>query len=503
MTRPHPVSHALPEAAWGTSDDPARSRTCPGPQRDRSRGLLRAALWAGVICATLSGCSSARPWINPPLAAEAGIRYDGRRQFADPTRAPDLLVVASFSGGGSRAASFAHAALAELDARRFVWQGRETSLASEVDMVTGVSGGSVAAAHLALHGLPGHLARFGADFLDLDVQSRLLGAALSPSNLHRMTSPWYGRGHVLADELDALLFAGSTFGSLDSLPGRPYLVIGATDLASGADFDFASDQFAALCSSVDTVPLAFAVAASSSVPLVFSPLTLANHAHECPVPLGRNGAPSAPDGTTTANARQRMVRAELDAVSSGGRRFVHLVDGGLSDNLGLRRIADYVSQAGGLAPVLSLLGTGPPPRRIVFLSVNAERRGPRAIDDRDRTPGTLDVLGAMVEGSLGRSSRETALVFADTIDGWRGELRAARGASPDADVFLVEIDLSDVADATLRERVLAIPTAFRITAADRADLRAAAAAALGQSAELRRFLVSVGSPPTAGSAARH
>lgn len=453
-----------------------------------------------MLTLVLAGCSGARPWINPPLPADAVVRYDGLRQLNDPVRATDLLVVASFSGGGSRAAAFAHAALAELDRRRFAWDGRDTSLAGEIDMVTGVSGGSVAAAHFALNGLATHLARFSTDFLEVDFQARLIGAALSPSNLYLMSSPWFGRGHVLAGELDALLFGGATFASLDALPARPYLVIGATDLASGGDFDFASDQFATLCSAIDAVPLSFAVAASSSVPLVFSPLTLANHAKDCPRGAASSEARVAPDGITATNARDRLVRAELDAVRGGGRRFVHLVDGGLSDNLGLRRIADYVAQAGGVVPVLTLLGSGPGraarlPRRVVFLSINAERRGPRAIDDRDRTPGTIDVLGAMIEGSLGRSSRETALVFADTIDAWRRELRAAPGARPDADVFLVEIDLSDVSDAELRERVLAIPTAFRIAAADREDLRSAAAMALGQSAELRRFLTSVGSAP--------
>lgn len=483
-----------------------RPRTPSGAYRPDSRCRSGVA-FALVALLWLAGCSGARPWINPPLAPDATVRYDGLRQLVDPARATDLLVVASFSGGGSRAAAFAHAALAELDRHRFTWGGRETSLAGEIDMVTGVSGGSVAAAHFVLNGLDGHLARFGPEFLDVDFQGRLLGAALSPSNLYRMTSPWFGRGHVLAAELDALLFRGATFASLDALPARPYLVIGATDLASGADFDFASDQFDTLCSAIDAVPLSIAVAASSSVPLVFSPLTLANHAQDCPRRAPAAHGPRAADvGITATNARERMVRAEIDAVRGGGRRFVHLVDGGLSDNLGLRRIADYVAQAGGIAPVLALIGGGSGravalPRRVVFLSINAERRGPRAIDDRDRTPGTIDVLGAMIEGSLGRFSRETALVFADTIDAWRRELRAAPGASPDTDVFLVEIDLSDVADEPLRERVLAIPTAFRITAAERDDLRAAAAVALRRSAELRRFLASVGGAAPDGAGA--
>jgi NTE family protein len=126
-----------------------------------------------------------------------------------------------------------------------------------------------------------HLVRFPADFLEVDFQARLVGAVLSPRNLHRATSPWYGRGNVLADELDAALFQGTTFGHLAQLEGRPYLIIGATDLSTGAEFNFTSDRMALLCSSIDKVPLSVAVASSSAVPVLFSPLTLRNHSEGC------------------------------------------------------------------------------------------------------------------------------------------------------------------------------------------------------------------------------
>jgi|APFre7841882724_1041349.scaffolds.fasta_scaffold02628_4 NTE family protein len=448
-----------------------------------------AALAAALI---LGGCSSARPWLNEPLRPAEVVRYDGRAQFADPARAADILVVASFSGGGSRAAAFAHAALAELDARAFAWQGRKTSLAHEIDMVAGVSGGSVAAAHFALHGLRAHLARFPDDFLAVDFQSRLVGAALAPVNVNRMSSPWFGRGNVLAEELDAQLFAGATFGHLAALPGRPYLIVGATDLSNGAEFDFASDQFRTLCSSIDKVPLAFAVAASSSVPLVFSPLTLQNHSNACSA-----GAPGGLAAVRADTARARLVQSEVDSLAASDRRYVHLVDGGLSDNLGLRRIADYVAQAGGIRPVLAALQRGgtegaPLPRRIVFVSVNSERIAPLAVERRGEVPGTAEVLHAMVYGGLGRYSRETSLVFSDAVSEWRRELQTAAASTPgaDVDIYAIEINLSDLEDRELRERVLAIPTAFRITPEDLELLRRAAHAGVAQSPELARFLAS-------------
>jgi NTE family protein len=337
--------------------------------------------------------------------------------------------------------------------------------------------------------LQAHLAQFPKDFLEVDFQGKLVGDVLSPAGLQRLTSPWHGRGHLLADALDAQLFAGATFGGLTELPGRAYLIVGATDLVNGSEFDFASDQFFSLCSSIDDVPLAFAVAASCAVPLVFSPLTLQNHSLSCPGPGGR-AASAEPDAAT---ARARLVQSEAQSLDRSERKYVHLVDGGVSDNLGLRRIADYVVQAGGIRAVLELLSDGGSagmriPRRIVFLSVNSETRTAPEFESSAQVPGTLDVLGALINGNLGRHSRETALVFDDAIEQWRTDLRRD-GA--DVDIFRIEVNLYALEDAALRNRVLAIPTAFRISAEDRELLRVAARVALDESVEQRRFLQSV------------
>jgi hypothetical protein len=174
------------------------------------------------------------------------------------------------------------------------------------------------------------------------------------------------------------------------------------------------------------------------------------------------------------------------------------VDGAVSDNLGLRRIADYVVQAGGIRAVLQLLQVDASqptsiPRRIVFLSVNSERQAPSGLEKSGNVPGTVAVLGALVNGNLGRHSRETEFVFNEAIDHWRAELQVD-GA--DVDVHLIEVDLASLADAALRDRVLAIPTAFRISDADRESLVLAARASLAASSEFERFMQSVAAGPT-------
>jgi len=459
--------------------------------------LRRCAFFCATLCIALgtTGCASTRPWSNAALAAQETVEYDGLAQLFDSSRLPDVLVVANFSGGGSRAAAFAHAVLSELEAAPFVWRGQETTLAREIDMVTGVSGGSVAAAHLALHGTREHLRRFPADFLEVDFQGRLVSAALSPRNLYRLSSPWYGRGHVLADELDDTLFKATTFGQLSQLKGRPYLIIGATDLSTGAEFNFTSDRLALLCSSIDLVPLAVAVASSSAVPVLLSPLTLQNHSEGC-AQRPRKG----PGGSAAAadSARVRLVKGESESMAGGRRQFIHLVDGGLSDNLGTRRLTDYVAKAGGIAAVMSMLGLGqspstPVPRRIVLISVNSESNDGLPIDHSGAVPSMVDALGAMIFGGLGRFSKETSLVLSDAVEQWRKELRSDPrwAAESQADIFSIEIKLTDLDDSTLRTQVLEIPTAFRISEEARSLLRLAARRSLDRSAEFRRFQNSV------------
>jgi len=499
------VAKAPGRSHWQTfrrNGDSAQTADLASGRRPRRADVVRswqcmARLSCLLAALSLSACSTTRPWSNEPLAAREAVVYDGRAQLIDSNRNPDLLVVASFSGGGSRAAAFAHAVLTELQRETFLWQGRPTNLAAEIDVVAGVSGGSVAAAHLALHGIDESLRRFPDEFLAVDFQALLIQSMLSPANLMRSTSPWFGRGHVLAEAFDDLLFKGATFSILAEHPGRPYLMIGATDLSTGADFDFTSEQFARLCSSIDSVPLAFAVAASSAVPVLFSPLTLQNHSRLC---AERGEAAVAQPPEAGDSARVRMIKQELNAVGRPERRAIHLVDGGIADNLGTRRITDYVAQAGGIGPVLRALGLveeggKPVPRRIVFITVNAEREVVLKMDASDEVPSTLAVLDALVYAGLGRYSKETSLVFSDAVAQWRREIQSTPGLGSDADIYAIELKLTNVGDVALQERLLNIPTTFRISASQLDSLREAAKLSLAASTEFQRLRNSVGSLP--------
>lgn len=105
----------------------------------------------GGLALVLSACSSYRPWINPPRQAEAAEPADAALAPLQGEPKPVVVAVA-LSGGGARAAAFGLGVLKGLKAAEFALPGRRTSLLDEVIQISGVSGGSILAAHYAAFG---------------------------------------------------------------------------------------------------------------------------------------------------------------------------------------------------------------------------------------------------------------------------------------------------------------------------------------------------------------
>src|SRR5215212_9564244 len=112
--------------------------------------LLRRAAPAAALAVWLAGCASlgGRDPTNQPLSGSAAEAFATSRQ--DPTAGDDVLVGLAFSGGGTRGAAFAHGVLQELDQTTVRTRAGTHSLLDNVGFVSGVSGGSVAAAYFGL-----------------------------------------------------------------------------------------------------------------------------------------------------------------------------------------------------------------------------------------------------------------------------------------------------------------------------------------------------------------
>ena len=456
------------------------------------KALIRRMPGVALLALTmLAGCSSYRPWINPPLAAASAPPQPLRH--APPPASQPVMMAVTLSGGGARAAAFGLGVLRELKATQFTLNGQPTTLLDHTALISGVSGGSILAAHYAAFG-DATLERFEPDFLLVLFESRLIREALWPERLYKLSSPWYGRSQILAQRLDEL-FEGRTFADVRSRPGAPDLMITATDLTTGAPFDFTAEQFQLICSDLDATPLSFAVAASSAVPLLLSPVTVRNHAGSCPLPAAMATASQGQD------YRARMLRSSVDSYRNVHERpFIHLVDGGVTDNLGVRLMLDRLVAVGSMSANFADVKPGTL-RRLVLVTVNSERGLAERVDGNDRIPSTRQVLESLIFGAGARETQVTLVLLNDDLQRWRAEVERTRGqpGSPfaaDAEIHVVSVSLHDVPDDKIRHSLLRVPTAFTIEANDVVDLQSAGAAAIRNSPtfiQLRRSLEALAS----------
>lgn len=443
------------------------------------------AVFAGLAMLVLAACSTTKPWINQPQASA-----DAMHEEAAVAPAPRPIIAAvTLSGGGARAAAFGLGVLQELKATSFEMDGRATNMLDEVGLISGVSGGSILASYYAAFG-DETFKRFERDFLLVNFQTGLIDQVLSPSTLYDLSSPWYGRSNVLEKRLETV-YQGTTFGELRKRRPWPHLLVTATDLTTGAPFEFTPEQFALICSDLESVPLSFAVAASSSVPLLLSPMTLRNYAGTCPEPEKRY------ESRPGRNLSAQFLRMIADSYRNAQQRpYIHLVDGGLGDNLGVRGLVNHTIASGSLHDSFNHLPAGSV-HRIVLVVVNSERDTVDRIDQSDKVPGTLQVLDAMIFGAGSRWTEETTEIVKDAGRRAAEELRNARGreGSPfaaDADIFVINLRLRDLKDAQLRKSLLHVPTAFEILPQHSRQLQEAGREVLRQSPEFQRLRRSLG-----------
>ena len=234
-----------------------------------------------LSAALLSACSLVK---YQPLAGidtvdlQRGYRFETSQ--LQRNNEDDTLIVLMFSGGGTRAAALGYGVLEQLHKQQITIGGKKQSLMSNVDVVVGVSGGSVLAAYFALKGEE-TIPLFYKRFLHQNFQRQVVKQAFSMSNLPRLASPEYGRGDLLQEQFENYLFGKTTFRDLEKNAKGPFAIISATDMGIGERFNFTQEYFDPMCINLGDLRLACAVAASSSVPMVFAPITLNNNGGHC------------------------------------------------------------------------------------------------------------------------------------------------------------------------------------------------------------------------------
>jgi NTE family protein len=329
----------------------------------------------------------------------------------------DVLLVLAFSGGGTRAAALSYGVLQELRDTRVVVRGVERRLLDEVDLITSVSGGSFTSAYYALYG-DRIFADYEPRFLRRNIQRRLLLELVRPRHWIRLASTFFDRSELAVQLYDDEIFDRATFADLQAAQG-PFVQINAADLAGGNRFTFFQPQFDLICSDLSQLKVARAVAASSAVPGLFTPITLRSYAGQCgfkpPAWFGEAGREQ--PGSLRRLRNAEVVQGYLD----GKRQYIHLVDGGIADNLGLRGPLDNVILVGGLRQRFDQLG-GVRPAHIMVVVVNAEVHREPALSRTPAAPSLSRMLSAVSGVQISSYNFETLELLRASLKTWADEI---------------------------------------------------------------------------------
>jgi NTE family protein len=424
-------------------------------------------------CANFNAVDKPLPHWTPELNRQTKERIVG-------DRSPELLVLVAFSGGGTRAAAFAYGVLQELAATKIATEKGLQPLLHEVDVISSVSGGSFTSAYYGLRG-DRIFEEFEDRFLRKNVEGALFWQVFRPISWFRLLSSKYGRADLAAEYYDKNVFNAATFADLQR-PDAPLVVINATDLATGIRFPFTRETFDLICADFGQFPLARAVAASSAVPVVFTPVTIKSYAGSCgftaPAWLGE----ALKDETlTTRKVEARGLEGYLDRKK---RPWLHLVDGGISDNLGLRSFYSAVSLMGDPRAAFDQLGH-PDVRHILIILVNAHAKERTGWALERAAPSLLEVIGSVTADQIDRYSLDTIDIVRSAFARWTEKI-----SKPERPVTFnfVEVSFDAVRDDAQRRYLNNIGTNFNLNDEQVDRLISNARKVLHGSAEFQAFL---------------
>jgi NTE family protein len=436
---------------------------------------------APVIAAMCLGCASVKSaFTYPARHCEYGDIMDCEHYPATPVlketsaqgyrfaNAPatsqnsdELFVVLMLSGGGTRSAAFSFGVMKEL-ARAEVPRANR-SLLDEVDVISAVSGGSFPAAYLALNG-PQGLPKFETDFLRWNAQGDLIRTLVFNQKVrNRLGSQYFSRVDVAVEKWDEHLFHGATFGQL--IGRRPYLMIDATDVATGTVFPFTQSYVDPLCIDLSKFQIARAVGASGAFPPLLSALTIENHGSQCHyVP---------PEWVTKSSKDRwgnrelfRMANEVLSLTNVVNRPYVHLTDGGVGDNIGARNITRALSIPQAEIPLAEMVKSGRI-QRLLLIVVNAQVVDQNDVDISAHSPSARRTFLGAVDAPLNNYSRLAIEGLYRAVEDLQ-ERNSAVACSPGSTTgclsmfYMVELSFDQIADANERRFFEYLPTTYAL-----------------------------------------
>lgn len=442
-----------------------------------------------LLLTLLAGCSSIIKPVNQPVDPSKP-QFNGR--LISQERRNDYHVVLAFSGGGTRAAALSYGVLEAL--RDIQLADPSRTLLSEVDLITSVSGGSFTSAYYGLYG-DKIFTDFERSFLRQDVKGALLGRLFSPGYWFKSLITGFDRTEMSVEYYDNNIFNGATLGDFD--PNGPFIEINATDLASGLRFPFTPSVFDYICSDWDSFPVARAVTASSAVPVLFPPVVLKNYAGECGYQFPELEKQAKLAGESSEYGR--YIFESLEKLSDAETwPYIHLVDGGISDNLGLRSVIERVDMMG----ADNIARQNGLPSEIVIVLVNAETNPESGIERSSQKPRLGTTVSAFSHVQIERYNLETRALFKRRLAYYRDVFMQHYRDEKPLHITYVNLGFSSITDDQVRRFFNSMPTTFSMSNHEVDSLIAAGRSLLQSDEGFQAFLQRAGASLPDSPAAR-
>lgn len=456
----------------------------------RNKSIVSALL---LVILIMAGC--AHYPVNEPLS-----HYDPGSGYREtsmgvPDNSDELLLYLTFSGGGTRAAALSYGVLEELRKTEVTIDGKKHRLLDEVDVISAVSGGSFTAGYYGLFG-ERIFEDFEGKFLKKNIEGILAASLLlNPYNWVRDSSPYFGRSDLAAEYYDNHVFDHGTFEDILQRKG-PMIHINTTDMVAGVRFSFNQDSFDILCSDVSKFPVARAAAASSAVPMLLTPITLHNYAGTCGFQLPVQLEKALMEKRTSS--RQYHLAGDISHyLDAEQTRYIHVVDGGVADNLGVWAVLDRTEASGSFWNTLKATHTENA-HKVAFIVVDAETAVNRDIYLSGVIPGFGEMLSSYSSIGIERYNYESIMVLYESFGRWSEEIRRIRcgdkpisteaGACGDIKFYLILVQFDALKDEAERHYFKTLPTSFKLSDEQVDKLRDAAHRILSESEEFQRFL---------------
>jgi NTE family protein len=202
--------------------------------------------------------------------------------------------------------------------------------------------------------------------------------------------------------------------------------------------------------------LAAAAAASAAFPLVFTPVTLRDYNHH-------------PGSGRSARDR-----------------YVHLVDGGVTDNLGVSSVVRALRRTNSGWSVPRMIDQGKVDR-VVIIVVDARARPERTWDRRATPPGDLAAVVAATDAMVDRCST----LWLERLQGRVAELQRDPRCGR-AHFHLIEVGFRHIKDPARRQSFLDLPTTLSLPDDTVDALKEAGRELLAQSAPFQRLSRAIG-----------